>query len=67
MRGSAFDEPHCDNSGRCVALESDRRYGVSGCIHCGKELNLGPDEQWYTWEARFLPPESRRPQDEQSG
>jgi hypothetical protein len=34
-------------------------------MYCGKQMDLAPDGQWYTWEARFLPPEDRRPQDEQ--
>ena len=65
MTGGAFGEPHCDNSGRCTALGSDRKYGSSNCLYCGKQMDLAPDGQWYTWEARFLPPEDRRPRDEQ--
>jgi hypothetical protein len=65
MSDGRFDEPHCDNSGRCVALESDRKQGVSQCRFCGKQLELHGD-LWFTWDARFLPPDQRRPQDEES-
>lgn len=65
MTPPAFDEPACDVVGRCTALESDRAYGRSNCLYCGKQLELGGDGSWYTWEAKFLPAEQRRPQDEQ--
>lgn len=64
MSDRRFDEPHCDNSGRCVARESDRGSGLSNCCHCGKQLELHGG-LWFTWDARFLPADERRPQDEE--
>jgi len=65
MSATAYDEAHCDHSGRCIASAGDRAAGLSNCVCCGKQLELH-DGLWFTWEARFLPPEERRPQDEES-
>lgn len=59
---TAVDDPACDLVGRCTASRvtgctADRTASYSG----GKLLELGDDGAWYTWEARFLPPDQRRP------
>lgn len=47
---SCWDEvPACDIKGMCCALVEDRKYGISNCKFCGKQLEL-IDGQWWTWE-----------------
>lgn len=51
------EEPCCHESGRCQAMAGER--GITGCIHCGKELHEYGG-YWWTWDAVLYP--SPKPQ-----
>jgi hypothetical protein len=44
------DEPDCDNSGLCTALEKSGTDGeISFCIYCGSEM-ICRSGLWYKWD-----------------